>query len=316
MEVLKVRGLSKRFGSHVALHEVDLTISRGEIVALLGQNGAGKTTFASIVAGILNHDRGTALCGGRPVTEREARDRIGYVPQEISLYPQLSTLENLHHFATLGAVKQPRRQIDELCERLHLDEHRTAEARTLSGGAQRRLHTAISLLGTPELLLFDEPTAGVDVRTRMAVLEYVKELAHRGSAICYTTHYLPEVEELDANVAVLHKGRIHARGEIHELVRKHGSGQINITFTGTAFVDFIAPDWVIDVDNNAVVIHLGRGGPSLGQVLKQFTPVVDSIVDVRSDGASLEQAFRSLTESSSQARQEAPATDTKSRSDA
>jgi ABC-2 type transport system ATP-binding protein len=216
---MRLRGIVKHYGSRVALDGVDLDVAPGEIVALLGPNGAGKSTLVGIACGLLAPDAGTVeVPGGRP----------GVAPQEIGIYPSLTVRENLWAFAEVHRVR--RGSAEWVVEPFVLGALLDRPAGRLSGGEQRRLHAAIALVHRPRLVLLDEPTAGADTQTRGAILEAVRALAADGTAIVYTTHYLPEVEALDASVALLEAGRIVARGTVAELVAAHAAPVLEVAF--------------------------------------------------------------------------------------
>ncbi|MDA0136576.1 ABC transporter ATP-binding protein [Solirubrobacter deserti] len=216
---LALAGVVKRYGERTALDGVDFEVGAGEVVALLGPNGAGKSTLVSIAAGLLKADAGSVSVRGRP----------GLAPQDIGIYPSLTVRENLWAFAELHGVS--RRRAERLLAPFVLTELADRAAGTLSGGEQRRLHTALAVVHRPRLVLLDEPTAGADTQTRSAILRAVLELASDGAAVVYTTHYLPEVEELDAGVALLEAGRIIATGSVSELVAAHAESVVEITYT-------------------------------------------------------------------------------------
>jgi ABC-2 type transport system ATP-binding protein len=215
---MRLRGLVKRYGERVALDGVDLDVASGEIVALLGPNGAGKSTLVQIACGLLAPDAGTVEVAGRP----------GVAPQEIGVYPSLTVRENLWAFADVHGVS--RRRAERWLEPFVLTHLADRPAGRLSGGEQRRLHTAIALVHRPRVVLLDEPTAGADVVTRDAILDVVRAVAADGTAVVYTTHYLPEVEALDAGVALLEAGRIIARGTVAELAGSVES-TLEVTFS-------------------------------------------------------------------------------------
>jgi ABC-2 type transport system ATP-binding protein len=236
--MLAVKGLSKAYGSHQALESVDLEVAGGEISALLGRNGAGKTTLVSIVAGLLGPDAGSVVIGGIDALAdpRRARVDLGLAPQETGVYPTLSCRENLRLFTGLAGMGrgEARAAIDELAELLGLTELLDRRAKELSGGERRRLHTAIALVGRPSLVLLDEPTVGADVQTRSQLLGVVKELARNGAAVIYSTHYFPEVVELDASVVILEGGHVLARGSINDVTARHAVGMVELEFSGPA----------------------------------------------------------------------------------
>jgi len=236
--MLDVQELSKAFGTQQALDTVNLDVGAGEITALLGRNGAGKTTLVSIVAGLRSPDSGRVLIGGVDAFDdpRRARAALGFAPQETGVYPSLSCRDNLRLFTGLAGLgrRQARGAIDELAEALGLTDMLDRRAKELSGGERRRLHTAIALVGHPALVLLDEPTVGADVQTRAQVLDVVRNLARDGAAVVYSTHYFPEVVELDASVAILEQGRCLARGSINDVVAQHAVGTVDLVFAGPA----------------------------------------------------------------------------------
>ncbi len=237
--MLDVENLRKAYDGVVALDGVDLRIGAGEIVGLLGPNGAGKTTLVSIVAGLRRADAGSVHVDGLDIATApyKARRRLGLAPQDLGVYPILDVRENLRFFGELAGLggRELVQRIDEVAEPLELTDLLTRPVRTLSGGEKRRVHTAMAMLHRPPLLLLDEPTTGVDVGTRTRLLEVVRALAaESGTAVCYSTHYLPEVEALGASVAIFDRGRLVARGTLAELVAAHGRCLVELTFDGPA----------------------------------------------------------------------------------
>lgn len=234
---LEITGLRKSYGVRVALDDVDLTVEPGEILALLGPNGAGKTTLVSIVAGLRRADAGEVHISGIDAVAcpREARRQLSIAPQELGVSPTLTVRQNLRLFAELAGLrrKQTAERIVEISAALDLDVMLDRPVRFLSGGEQRRVHTAMALMGRQSLLLLDEPTAGVDVQTRGAMLALVRDLAARGMAIVYSTHYLHEVEALGASVAILDSGCLIARGTVAELIGDHAEAMVELVFEGT-----------------------------------------------------------------------------------
>jgi ABC-2 type transport system ATP-binding protein len=216
--LLQAIDLTKRYGDVQALNGFSLEAAAGEIVGLVGHNGAGKTTFVEMVSGLLKPDSGQILIDGRaPV---KARDRIGVSPQHIALYRSITVREHLRLYGKLAGLRAAalRTQIDDLAVELRLTPFLDRPAGLLSGGQQRRAQAATALIHSPGLLLLDEPTAGADPETRQALLEAVKRRAGEGAAVVYTTHYLHELSELQATIAVANQGRIVARGTSAELL--------------------------------------------------------------------------------------------------
>jgi ABC-2 type transport system ATP-binding protein len=220
--MLVARGLVKRYGSRRALDGFDLSAQPGEIVGLIGHNGAGKTTFVEVVTGLVRPDAGQASVGDIDVLRdrRGARRLIGVAPQELSLYVSATVRDNLRLFAALTGLRRRalRDSVDRVAEELQLTDVLDQRTGVLSGGQRRRTQAAIALVGSAPLLLLDEPTAGADPETRAALLAAVRARAAAGAAVLYTTHYLPELADLGATLAVARSGRVIARGSQETLI--------------------------------------------------------------------------------------------------
>lgn len=236
--MLDIQGLVKAYDDQEVLCGVDLRIERGQIVGLLGPNGAGKTTLVSIVAGLRPADAGRVRVGGLDAlaTPHLVRPLLGLAPQRLGIYPTVSVRENLDLFGRIAGLRGRtlRARVDAVAEALSLTELLARRAGVLSGGQQRRLHTAMAMVHRPPLLFLDEPTVGADIDSRGQILDLVSELAGEGCAVCYATHYLPEVERLAADVAVLEAGRILTVAPVADLVDRHGVSGIRLVFRGAA----------------------------------------------------------------------------------
>lgn len=233
--MLVARGLGKRYGQVAALAGFDLRVRPGEIVGLVGHNGAGKTTFASAVAGLVRPDRGQVTIDGIDVGREphRARQLIGLAPQELALYPTVTVRDNLRLFGGLAGLRGRglRRAIDQVAAELDLAGVLDRRVGLLSGGQQRRTQAATAMLAWRPLLLLDEPTVGTDPQARTALLAAVRARAAEGAAVCYTTHYLPELEELAATLAVAARGKVIARGRRDELLAGL-PGEVRLRFAG------------------------------------------------------------------------------------
>jgi ABC-2 type transport system ATP-binding protein len=216
--LLEATDLVKRYGPVEALAGFNLHVNAGEIVGLVGHNGAGKTTFVEIVSSLIQPDSGSVTIGGR--TPSAVRGQVGVTPQHLALYPSITVREHLRLFGRLAGLRRAALTcaIDELAVALRLTDILDRRTGVLSGGQQRRAQAASALVHRPALLLLDEPTAGADLETRQAVLDVVKQRAGEGAAVVYTTHYLPELTELRATIAVIRQGRTVARGTYEELI--------------------------------------------------------------------------------------------------
>ena len=236
--VLDLRGVVKRYRgrSAPALDGVDLAVAPGQVLALLGPNGAGKSTLVGIASGLLKPDAGAArVVGVDPHRKRSiVRSSVGLAPQEIGIYPALTVRQNLRALGEMYGLKarRARERADELLGPFALEELADRPAGELSGGQRRRVHAAGALINAPRLVLMDEPTAGADPRTRSDILRVVRAAADDGAAVLYTTHYLPEVEQLDADIALLEAGRIVATDSVGGLVARHAETALLLTVVG------------------------------------------------------------------------------------
>ena len=229
---LDAQGIHKSYGTHEVLRGVDLRVGPGQILGLLGRNGAGKSTLITILCGLRRADSGTAnICGHRPASAEAAR-LIGYAPQELGIYPDLSVAQNLAAFGELHGLgrREAASRAGEVMELLGLTEKRGQHASHLSGGQQRRLHAGMAIMHRPRLVFMDEPTVGADVEARSQILRAVRRLADEGTAVVYTSHYLAEFEELGSDVAILNEGRIVASGTLEEIISSHGHAEVTLEF--------------------------------------------------------------------------------------
>ncbi|MEV7326557.1 ATP-binding cassette domain-containing protein [Micromonospora sp. NPDC093244] len=217
--VIHVRGLEKSFTHVKVLRGVDIDVARGTIFALLGSNGAGKTTVVRILSTLLRADAGTARVNGFDVVAQAARVResISLTGQFAAVDEVLSGRENLVLVARLRHLRSPGAIADDLLGRFSLTEAGTRRVATYSGGMRRRLDIAMSLIGNPPVIFLDEPTTGLDPEARIEVWQAVKELAKGGTTVLLTTQYLDEAEHLADRIAILHEGRIIVDGTLGEL---------------------------------------------------------------------------------------------------
>ena len=231
--MLVAEGLVKTYGGHRALDGFDLEAAAGEVVGLVGRNGAGKTTFVEVVTGLVKPERGRVCVAGSDALARprEARALLGVAPQELALYPSLTVREHLGLFGGLAGLRRAglRHEVDALVEELALASVADRRAGLLSGGQRRRTQAACALIGGPPVLLLDEPTAGADPETRGALLRSVAARARAGAAVVYTTHYLAELDDLDATLAVVDAGRVVVRGRRAELLA-HLPSRVRVEF--------------------------------------------------------------------------------------
>ncbi|MGH2684424.1 MAG: ABC transporter ATP-binding protein [Actinomycetota bacterium] len=295
---MAVRGLHKSYDGVLALQGVDLDIAEGEICALLGPNGAGKTTLVSIVCGLRRPDVGTVTVAGIDAVTRsqEARCHIGFAPQELAIYPTVAVRDNLVFAGEIADVRgaELARRVEEVATALELIELLDRPARTLSGGEKRRVHTAMAMLHRPRLLLLDEPTTGVDVATRVRLLQTVRRLAEEdGTAVCYSTHYLPEVEALGASVTIIDRGRVIARGAVADLISRHARTIVEFSFEGPApQLDVGLP---VAIDGDVARFESDRPAVDAARVLTRLGSDADRLRGLEIVTPSLETVFLALT---------------------
>lgn len=303
--MLLTAGLRKSYGEIHALRGVDLAVEAGSVVALLGRNGAGKSTALSIISGLLQPDAGTVEIGGTDIWKHPeaAASLVGIAPQETGIYRVLTVRENLDFFATLaGIAKSERRgRISEIADQLGLGGLLDRSASQLSGGEARRLHTGCALVHSPPLLLLDEPTVGADVATRNQLIDAVRDLAAQGSAVIYTTHYLPEVEALDAQIVIIDNGLICARGTADELIAQNFEPGIDLTFRtdASAHAARNAPglrELSPTIGDTAQLLLDGE--LALDELTHRLAEHASDVVSVQSARPSLEQVFLKITGSS------------------
>lgn len=228
--IISVNAITKRYKKRKALEDISFDINKGEIFGLIGPNGAGKSTFISLLATLNKPESGDILVDGRSILKKPelVRERLGYVPQEIALYPMLTAYENLDFWGGIYGVNQvlKRKKIDEVLKLLKLYDRKNDKVGTFSGGMKRRLNIAASLIHEPDILIMDEPTAGVDVLSRATIAELISELKKQGCTIIITSHYIDELELLCDKIAVLREGRLIHSGSIQEVLIKTGSSNL------------------------------------------------------------------------------------------
>ncbi|MBW3577664.1 MAG: ABC transporter ATP-binding protein [Actinobacteria bacterium] len=297
MPAIDVRGLVKRYGETVAVAGLDLTVERGETFAILGPNGAGKTTTIECCEGYRRPDAGTVrVLGLDPIADPDRlRPRLGLMLQEGGVYPTARPLEVLHLFAAFHAdALDP----DALLEHVGLADTRRIAFRDLSGGQKQRLKLAIALVGRPELVFLDEPTAGLDPAARRLTWDILRDLRRTGVTVALTTHLLDEAEELADRVAIIDRGVLVALGSPDELTREAGLPEVR--FTAPPALDSAALSVAIDAKveeerPGRYVVH-APGTPELIARLTAWLHAHDlPLGDLQAGRRTLEDVFLRLT---------------------
>lgn len=229
---IEVRGLNKAFTRKTVIDDLDFTVARGEVFALLGPNGAGKTTTINILTTLTSPDAGSALVAGWDVRDQsiEVRRRISLTGQSAAVDDALTATENVVMFARLAGLGRAaaKRRAAALIAQSDLVDAASRAVRTFSGGMRRRLDLALSFVVTPEVLFLDEPTTGLDTRSRRALWDIIRMLADTGTTVFLTTQYLEEADQLADRIAVLHDGRIAAMGTPAELKARVGGDTVEL----------------------------------------------------------------------------------------
>lgn len=223
--MIRVEDLRHAYGATQALNGVSFEVRRGETFGLLGPNGAGKSTTISVLCGLLRPDSGAIIISGSSDPTRPAvRSLLGVVPQSLAVYDELTAEENLAFFGRMYGLRGPalKARVEVCLQVAALRERRTARVSTFSGGMKRRLNLACALVHDPEVLLLDEPTAGVDPQSRNLLFETLAAMKQEGRTLIYTTHYMEEAQRLCDRVAIVDSGRILDLDTVQALIARHG----------------------------------------------------------------------------------------------
>ena len=311
MAAIEVRNLAKSFGSGKkqvrALYSLDLEVAEGSVLGLLGPNGAGKTTAVRVLATLLRADAGEVRVLGHDVRTHPDRVRrlIGLSGQYAAVDENLTGRENLWMFGRLYglASKHSRSRADELLTQFDLADAGDRVAKTYSGGMRRRLDLASALIGQPQLLFLDEPTTGLDPRSRLMMWDVIRTLVRAGSTLLLTTQYLEEADELADQIAVVDHGRIIARGTADELKAQVGGERVEVVVRSAADVEpgrallasRCGADAIVDEHTRRLTAPARGGASQLMDVIRSFDEAGIAIDDVALRRPTLDDVFLSLT---------------------
>ncbi|AEH09591.1 MULTISPECIES: daunorubicin resistance protein DrrA family ABC transporter ATP-binding protein [Protofrankia] len=299
--------LHKRFGTSVALAGLDLSVATGTVHAVLGPNGAGKTTAVKILTTLLRADSGHAEVLGLDVSRRagELRSRIGLTGQYAAVDERLTGQENLEMFGRLYrlSVVSARARAETLLERFDLTDAARRQAGTYSGGMRRRLDLAASLILAPPMLFLDEPTTGLDPRSRIQMWKVIEELVRDGTTVLLTTQYLEEADQLARRISVIDGGRVIAEGTADDLKSQVGGDRLDIVITRGGDVDaargvlarFASGEVSVDVDRRRLSAPMNRGAGVLPDLVRGVDEVGVALEDIALHRPTLDDVFLALT---------------------
>lgn len=303
--MIKVKDISKSFGTAEALKNVSFNINKGEIFGLLGPNGAGKSTLINILSTLLEANSGEILIDGVNSKDNKSASKlnIGIVPQEIALYENLSAYENLMFWGSLYAIPTVilKERVNNVLEMVGLFDRKDDSIKTYSGGMKRRINIASSILHEPKVLLMDEPTVGVDPQSRNHVFEVIEKLNQEGMTIIYTTHYMEEAERLCDTIAIIDFGTIIGQGTLKELrAISKVKDQINIQLDNPNAALFSSiksaiPSIKIDENSNALTVECENIGDEITSLIQQIKSAGGIIESIDTQRANLESVFLQLT---------------------
>jgi ABC-2 type transport system ATP-binding protein len=305
---IAVRGLRKSYGEKVVLDGVDLSVAKGTIFSLLGPNGAGKTTMVQILSTLIRADSGDIRVAGHdPVREPDAvRAAIGMTGQFSAVDKLLTGEENLRLMADLHHLgrREGRRRAAELLVRFDLVEAGAKLASTYSGGMQRRLDLAMTLVGAPQVIFLDEPTTGLDPRSRRGLWQIIRELVAEGVTILLTTQYLEEADQLADRIALLDQGRLVAEGTPAELKRRIPGGHVNLRFADATELDLAARTLgAVGRDDEALMLQVPHDGGvhALRALLARLDDASIEVEELTVHTPDLDDVFLTLTDKTMEA---------------
>ena len=300
---IELRGLKKTYDSNkksdskIALSGIDLDIPRGTIFGLLGPNGAGKSTLINILAGLVKKSSGTVKIWGFDQDEnpRQSRAAIGVMPQELNLDPFFTPGASLDMQAGLYGIPRSQRKTHEILRLIGLEDKANSYSRNLSGGMRRRLLLGKALVHSPQILVLDEPTAGVDIALRQMLWENVRQLNLDGMTVILTTHYLEEAQEMCDQIAIMHEGEIRALDTTANLLSKLDTKTLVVRTDTSAKINL--PDGVslINRSDGSMAFSYSRNSTSPSEILDALRTANIHIIDIQTEQPDLQDVFLDIT---------------------
>ena len=276
-----------------ALIDFSITIKRGVIHGLLGPNGAGKSTFINVLGGLVKKNSGqVSICGiDIDKNTKLSKFKIGIVPQELNIDPFFSPAELLELQAGLYGVPKRKRKTDEILENLKLTDQRNAYARTLSGGMRRRLLIGKALVHDPEIIILDEPTAGVDIDIRTSVWDYIKRISKQGKTVCLTTHYLEEAENLCDNISIINHGKKIIEGSKNDLLNIISTKTVSFVLDKKIFVPDELNEYKPILTNNILKLSYDKNKTNIKNIIDILIANQIGFSEINTSEGDLEDVF-------------------------
>ena len=282
-----------------ALIDFSIKIEKGTIHGLLGPNGAGKSTFINILGGLVNKDSGDVKICGLNIDEniKLSKFKIGIVPQELNIDPFFSPYELLELQAGLYGVPKRKRKTDEILENLRLTDQRNAYARTLSGGMRRRLLIGKALVHNPEIIILDEPTAGVDIEIRSSIWKYIKKISEEGKTVCLTTHYLEEAENLCDNISIVNYGKKIIEGTKNDLLNIISTKSVAFILTKNINIPNDLNEFKPILANNILTLNYDKNKTNIKKIIDILNINKIEFIEINTNEGDLEDVFKKVVKS-------------------
>ena len=280
----------------LALKDFNIQIKKGSIHGLLGPNGAGKSTFINILGSLVKKDSGNInICNlNIDTATKQSKFKIGIVPQELNIDPFFTPYELLELQAGLYGIKKVNRKTDEILENVGLIDKKNSYARTLSGGMRRRLLVAKALVHSPEMLILDEPTAGVDVDLRKSLWNYIKKINKSGTTICLTTHYLEEAEELCDRITILNNGKVVKDDTKNNLLKIISNKTVLFQINSEIFIPYELKNYNPKIEKDNLRVTYDKNTTSLKEIIDILNKNKISFQEINTFESDLEDIFLKL----------------------
>lgn len=297
---IEAKGVNKTFtkknNKTLALKDFNIQIKKGSIHGLLGPNGAGKSTFINILGSLVKKDSGNInICNlNIDTATKQSKFKIGIVPQELNIDPFFTPYELLELQAGLYGIRKAERKTDEILANMGLIDQKNSYARTLSGGMRRRLLVAKALVHTPEMLILDEPTAGVDVDLRKSLWNYIKKINKLGTTICLTTHYLEEAEELCDKITIINNGKVIKDDTKNNLLKIISNKTVLFQINSEIFLPNELNNYNPKIENGNLKVTYDKNTTSLNEIIDILNKNKISFQEINTFESDLEDIFLKL----------------------